>query len=128
MLCAFYIKLHISLIEFESHHCYTFWNISFFYNRKSREKIGSTYSVNEIIQSLKNQFRDFFLPFLIFSFFDQKKNFFSHHHQHRLSSVVFIENELDFFFHLHFFDILTGKKNFEIFFGNFFSLTMRFLW
>lgn len=29
-------------------------------------------------------------------------------YSHRL---VFIENELDFFFHLHFFDILTGKKN-----------------
>lgn len=41
--------------------------------------------------------------------------------------VVSIENELDFFFHLHFFDILTGKKKFfYIFFCCFFFLVWKY--
>jgi hypothetical protein len=81
--------------------------------------------VNEIIQSLIAQSSFFasslrrifvclFLFYLYyFILYTRNKNFFNFsllfdHHHHRL---VFIENELDFFFHLHFFDILTGKKN-----------------
>jgi hypothetical protein len=42
--------------------------------------------------------------FVVGRLFFTLKLYFSSH------QLVFIENELDFFLHLHFFDILTGKK------------------
>lgn len=57
-----------------------------------------------------------------------KKRFFKE--SSSSSSFVFtshrFENELDFFFHLHFFDILTGKKNFPIPFCYRFTLRLGY--
>lgn len=74
-------------------------------------------SVNEIIQStawsvaIKQQIKDGRVESKKKQQFKEKKQ--ESLRSHRLRSFVFsfVENELDFFFHLHFFDILTGKKN-----------------